>query len=175
MICDAIGIDWEGQQARIKRHPVLNSTASVTKVVAEDGKQRDMILLPLDKLNGWLFGVSVNRVRPELREKLTRYQAECFDVLARHFGARKPQVAAKPEPPKRNVINCKIESVAVIMHLTSGSTRFGIRLQGDHYNMHRFTPGEAIELEYAQGATPLVDLPIGVNRIAKNGRKAATA
>lgn len=83
-----------------------------------------------------------------------------------------PQVAPPP-PPKRNVIRCKVESVAVIMRLTSGGVGFGIRLQGDHYNMHRFTPGEAIELEYAQGATPLADLPIGVNRIAQPGRKAA--
>ena len=85
-----------------------------------------------------------------------------------------PPVAA-PAPPKRNVIRCKVESVSVTMRLTSGGVGFGIRLQGDHYNMHRFTPGEAIELEYAQGATPLADLPIGVNRIAQNGRKAATA
>jgi hypothetical protein len=86
-----------------------------------------------------------------------------------------PQVAATPAPPKRNVIRCKVESVSVTMRLTSGGVGFGIRLQGDHYNMHRFTPGESIELEYAQGATPLADLPIGVNRIAQPGRKAATA
>lgn len=88
--------------------------------------------------------------------------------------ALQPPVAP-PAPPKRNVINCKVESVAVTMRLTSGGVGFGIRLQGDHYNMHRFAPGESIELEYAQGATPLADLPIGVNRIAQNGRKAATA
>lgn len=77
-----------------------------------------------------------------------------------------PPVAAVPAPPKRNVIRCKVESVAVIMRLTSGGVGFGIRLQGDHYNMHRFAPGESIELEYAQGATPLADLPIGVHRIS---------
>lgn len=83
-----------------------------------------------------------------------------------------PPVAA-PAPPKRNVIRCKVESVSVTMRLTSGGVGFGIRLQGDHYNMHRFAPGESIELEYAPGATPLADAPIGVNRIAQNGRKAA--
>ena len=50
-----------------------------------------MLMLPLDKLNGWLFGVSVLRVKPELRERLTQYQAECFDVLARHFLPAQPQ------------------------------------------------------------------------------------
>jgi len=80
---------------------------------------------------------------------------------------------SEPAPPKRNVIRCKVESVTVTMRLTSGDVGFGIRIQGDHYNMHRFTTGESIELEYAQGATPLVDAPIGLNRIAQNGRKAA--
>lgn len=84
-ICDALGIDWEAQRLRIRRHPVLNETACVTKAVAADGKEREVVALPLDKLNGWLFGVSVNRVKPELREKLISYQRECFEVLARHF------------------------------------------------------------------------------------------
>lgn len=90
-ICDAIGIDPEAQRLRIQRHPVLNSVACVTKATGADGKQYEMVMLPLDKLNGWLFGVSVRRVKPELRERLTQYQAECFDVLAQHFG-----VAVKP-------------------------------------------------------------------------------
>lgn len=84
-ICDALGIDWEAQRLRIRRHPVLNETACVTKAVAADGKEREVVALPLDKLNGWLFGVSVNRVKPELREKLISYQRECFEVLAQHF------------------------------------------------------------------------------------------
>ncbi len=92
-ITEALGLDWQAQHARIMRHPVLSSTVSVTKTVAEDGKQREMLMLPLEKLNGWLFGVSVTRVKPELRTKLIQYQAECFDVLARHFGAVKPPVS----------------------------------------------------------------------------------
>ena len=84
-ICENIGIDWEAQRQRIARHPVLNSTACMTQVFAEDGKQREMLCLPLSMLNGWLFGVDVNRVRPDVQPKLIRYQLECFDVLHRHF------------------------------------------------------------------------------------------
>lgn len=87
-ICDNIGLDWKSQHARIKRHPVLNSTACMTQVVAEDGKQREMLCLPLGMLNGWLFGVDVNRVKAALREKLMDYQRECFDVLFQHFMPR---------------------------------------------------------------------------------------
>ena len=103
-ICDAIGVDWQAQHARIKRHPVLSICVSVTKTqMPGDDQARDVFMLPLDKLNGWLFGVSVNRVRPELREKLTQYQAECFDVLAQHFGAAtKPPVSEIPMQDKTN-------------------------------------------------------------------------
>jgi len=87
-------------------------------------------------------------------------------VIRVFLDAQTAKPAQLPPPPKRNVIRCKVESVSVTMRLTSGGVGFGIRLQGDHYNMHRFAPGEAIELEYAPGATPLADLPIGVNRIS---------
>ena len=84
-IVENIGLDWAAQYTRINRHQVMKSTVVVMTTVAEDGKQREMICLPLSMLNGWLFGVDVNRVREEIRPKLIRYQTECFDVLYRHF------------------------------------------------------------------------------------------
>jgi hypothetical protein len=92
-VCEAIGLDWKAQQDRMKRHPVLNSAAVITTSTGTDGKRYDMLMLPLNKLNGWLFGVSVRRVKPELRERLTQYQAECFDVLAGHFGGNQKPIA----------------------------------------------------------------------------------
>lgn len=84
-ICENIGLQWEAQQKRIQRHDVLKSTMSMMNMVAEDGKQREMLCLPLTMLNGWLFGVDVNRVKPALRPKLMVYQRECFEVLFQHF------------------------------------------------------------------------------------------
>ena len=84
-ICENIGLQWEAQQKRIQRNPVLARTMSMTDMVAEDGKRREMVCLPLSKLNGWLFGVDVNRVREEIKPRLIQYQEECSDVLFRHF------------------------------------------------------------------------------------------
>ncbi|MCF8156333.1 MAG: phage antirepressor N-terminal domain-containing protein [Rhodoferax sp.] len=87
-IVEALGLDWKAQYSRIKRHPVLSTCVVVTTTqIPGDDQSREVVMLPLDKLNGWLFGVQVGRVKPELRARLTQYQAECFDVLARHFGA----------------------------------------------------------------------------------------
>jgi hypothetical protein len=46
-----------------------------------------MVCLPLKFIPGWLFGIQAGRVRAELRDKILRYQRECFDVLWRAFKA----------------------------------------------------------------------------------------
>ena len=84
-ICEAIGLDWEGQRARIGRHPILGSVAFMTKATGGDGKQYEMTCLPLNMLNGWLFGVDASRVNPDAQDRLLDYQRECFDVLASYW------------------------------------------------------------------------------------------
>ena len=52
-----------------------------------------MTCLPLDYLNGWLFGVNASRIKDrEVRKRLIDYQKECYQVLSRAFGIR-------PAPP----------------------------------------------------------------------------
>lgn len=55
------------------------------KVVAKDGKNRDVLCLPLGYLNGWLAGIDLNRVNPTIKPMLKQYQLECFDALYNHF------------------------------------------------------------------------------------------
>lgn len=84
-ICENIGLDWEAQRQRIKRNDILNSTACMIKVVAKDGKNREVLCLPLGYLNGWLAGIELSRVNPQIKPLLKQYQLECFDVLYNHF------------------------------------------------------------------------------------------
>lgn len=83
-ICENIGLQWEAQQKRIQRNPVLSRGMSIMDMPSKGGIQQTLCL-PLDMLNGWLFGVDVNRVREEIRPRLIQYQKECFGVLYRHF------------------------------------------------------------------------------------------
>ena len=55
------------------------------KVVAKDGKNREVLCLPLGYLNGWLAGIELSRVNPQIKPLLKQYQLECFDVLYNHF------------------------------------------------------------------------------------------
>lgn len=80
-VCEAIGLDWSSQHKRMRRHQVLGPAMVMMTTVGEDGKDRAMVVLPLQYLNGWLFGIDVNRVKKECRAALIRYQRECFQAL----------------------------------------------------------------------------------------------
>lgn len=95
-VVEAIGLSWAGQFERIKRDDVLGATVVVTRTVGADGKSRELACLPLDMLNGWLFGVSVRRVKPELRDTLIAYKRECYAVLHQHWRHVHEQPARKP-------------------------------------------------------------------------------
>lgn len=80
-ICDNIGLDWVSQHKRIQRKEVLKTTMVMMTTVAEDGKKREMLCLPIEVLNGWLMGVDENRVKPEIKDTLVMYQKECYKAL----------------------------------------------------------------------------------------------
>lgn len=98
-VVEALGLDWSAQTRRLRRDDVLADGVRGVAIMATPGPgggTQAMLCLPLDLLPGWLFGIDAGRVKPELREKITRYRRECFRVLWRAF---QPQIApALPQP-----------------------------------------------------------------------------
>ena len=90
-ICEYLGLDWSAQTRRIRRDPVLSKWATFVAITAtnpeeaQKGGNPNMLCLPLDYLNGFLFGVSATRVRPELQERVILYQERCYKVLSEAF------------------------------------------------------------------------------------------
>lgn len=90
-ICNYLGLDWSAQYRRINRDPVLSEViegVAITTTPSADGRGgglQEMSCLPLKYLPGWLFGVSANRVKDEMREKIIRYQRESYDALWEAF------------------------------------------------------------------------------------------
>ena len=91
-ICEYLGLAWSSQLRRTRNDAVL--AQEMTSVLISTRKSDDstlgpktstMICLPLDMINGWLFGINANRVRDDLRERLIRYQQDCYRVLAQAF------------------------------------------------------------------------------------------
>ena len=88
-LIDRLGIDWASQTRRINRDPILSEETRVCVVVTttqgRPDQRRDMLCLPLDYLSGFLFGINANRVRSDLKDRVIRYQRECYKVLAEAF------------------------------------------------------------------------------------------
>lgn len=90
-VCDYLGIDWSAQYRRIRRETILAESVqgvAITTTPSADGRgggRQEMFCLPLKFLPGWLFGISASRVKPELQEKILRYQRESYDVLWEAF------------------------------------------------------------------------------------------
>lgn len=78
-IVDGMGLDWKSQFVKLKER--FNSTMVEITTVANDGKSRLMICLPVRKLAAWLYSIHANKVKPELRDTVIMYQNECDDVL----------------------------------------------------------------------------------------------
>ena len=83
-IVEAIGLDWAGQTVKLNRSKEKFNCCDIT-TVAEDGKNRSMLFMPLRKLNGWLFSINPEKVRPDLKEAVIQYQEECFEVLHNYW------------------------------------------------------------------------------------------
>jgi hypothetical protein len=100
-IVEGIGLDWSAQHKKLTEHPVLSSTIQHITTVADDGRMREMVCLPLVRLNYWLATINSNKVPPgAIRERVIEYQTECADVLFQHFFGREThKVLAPPAPP----------------------------------------------------------------------------
>ncbi len=87
LICDYLGLSYTGQRDRVRRDPVLSENVHQIRIArsVEEGSDQEMVCLALKFLPGWLFGISVNRIKEELREKIIRYQRESYDVLWEAF------------------------------------------------------------------------------------------
>jgi hypothetical protein len=87
-VVENLGLSWQGQHEKITDK--LKSSIRKILIIAEDGKNREMVCLPLRKLPAWLYSINPNKVKPELRDKITRYQNECDDVLWEYWTKEKP-------------------------------------------------------------------------------------
>lgn len=71
-VCEALSISWAAQFVKIQGDPVLSSTVSEIEMVARDGKNRKVTMLPIEFLSGWLF--TIKKVAPEVQAKLNLYR-----------------------------------------------------------------------------------------------------
>ncbi len=126
-ICDAIGLTWSGQFERIKRDAVLADEVRYIRITRmyphgeNPGGNPDPLCLPLRLLPGWLFGIQPSRVKkPQMREKIIRYQKECFQVLWDAFKQDILPPSTLPRtitPPEQSGAALAYEIATAVQHL----------------------------------------------------------
>ncbi|MFZ3002534.1 MAG: phage antirepressor N-terminal domain-containing protein [Undibacterium umbellatum] len=112
-IVENMGLDWKTQHEKLNER--FKSVVGQMPATGSDGKTYEMTCLPLRKLPAWLYSIYPNKVAPELKEKIIRYQNECDDVLWDHWtqggtksGVVQIQMLAPREPAPQAVGNSSI-------------------------------------------------------------------
>ena len=115
-ICENIGIQWESQYNRIRRDDVLNSVIFIMNMTGSDSKNYQMICLPIEYLNGWLFGIDINRCKPEIRDTLIKYKKECYQALHDYWfnGKAERKTTVDDRTGLRNAVNMLVSKKGLI-------------------------------------------------------------
>lgn len=114
-IVEAMGLDWGGQQQKLSKSGDKFNCRDIS-MVAKDGKIRQMLCMPLKKLNGWLFSINPEKVRADLREKVIQYQEECFEALYNYwyFGKAERKTTVDQRTGLRNAVNMLVGKKALM-------------------------------------------------------------
>lgn len=103
-ICEVLGVDHDSQRKKLRTHPILSSVTALSTVTGRDGKQYEMVCLPLEYIFGWLFTIHPDNVSPEAADGVIKYQKECYRALCEYF--TEPQTFLKQ---KQEVMEKKVE------------------------------------------------------------------
>ncbi|MCW9731901.1 phage antirepressor N-terminal domain-containing protein [Avibacterium sp. 20-15] len=115
-ICENIGLAWNAQLLRIKRDEVL-SQGMIVMITPTNGGEQEMVCLPIQYLNGWLFGIDVKRVKPEIRETLITYKRECYQALFDYWNkgkAERSQTTVDDRTGLRDAVNMLVSKKGLI-------------------------------------------------------------
>jgi hypothetical protein len=78
-ICDALGVDYEGQRKNLQEDKILGQLPSIQTVVGADGRLRKMVCVPEFFVYGWIFSIQSKS------DQLTDYKLKCYEILYNHF------------------------------------------------------------------------------------------
>lgn len=115
-IVDGMGLSWTTQYRKLmtgyaqNEHTLLSCGENhynsnrwgVTKIVIPTlGDLQEMLCIPLRKVFAWFNSISPNKVKPELRDTVIKYQEECDDVLWDYWTKGKAVNPRKSTPKDR--------------------------------------------------------------------------
>lgn len=107
-IVEALGLVWGAQQQKLRTSEKRWGVSIIDTPSA--GGIQGMLAIPLRRLFGWLNGLTVSRVKKELRPTLEQYQQECDRVLELHW-SRVRQGLPTPPPAGAEPFGNMLETI----------------------------------------------------------------
>jgi hypothetical protein len=79
-VCEILGVDFSSQTIKLKSTPW--ATVVMIPTVDKRGSKRELFCLHARAVPQWLVTIHASKVKPELRDRLIRFQCEARDALA---------------------------------------------------------------------------------------------
>lgn len=114
-IINALGLSQGTQSAKLQRNKEKFSCTHM-KTTGADGKTYEMLCMPLKKLNGWLFSINPEKVRPDLKDRVIQYQEECFEALYNywHFGKAERKTTTDERTGLRQAVSALVSKKGLL-------------------------------------------------------------
>lgn len=96
-ICEAIGVKYETQLEKLLNDEILGATIPLRGMVGADDKSRQMRVIPLRFVFGWLFTINPKNVKPEIKSQIIQYKMECYHALFDSFTKRSAVLKEKTQ------------------------------------------------------------------------------
>ena len=154
-LVENLGLDWSTQLEKLQ-DPLFN--CGHMPAVGADGKQREMLVLPVDRLPAFLFSINPKKVREDLQEKLARYRLECAGVLYNYWAKG---YAVNPRQTPEGALKDYSEGVGAV-HLNLLNTV----LDGANTEEHRAAISEVL-MEILREALMVEDIDLAHNLVRK--------
>ena len=106
-IVQGMGLDWKSQFVKLKQR-FATCVVEITMQMIGDDQARSHTCLLLRKLPAWLYSIHANKVKPELRDTVIKYQEECDDVLWDYWTKGKavnPRTTKQERVPLKDAVN----------------------------------------------------------------------
>lgn len=168
-IVEGMGLAWQAQFDKLKQR--FSSVIMEIMTTGKDGKQYQMLCLPLKKLFGWLMTISPNKVKPELRDTVIKYQEECDDVLWDYWTKGKAINPRKSTPKDRENLRHAVSNLVSRVKINF-SDAYNMVLQRFDKNHINEIPLDQLDeaVEYVHGLILTFDKvqqhsPVDVNAI----------
>lgn len=107
-LVENLGLSWGSQAEKLKDRHFM---CTVISTHDSSGREQEMLIIPMRRVNSYLARINPNKVREDLQEKIRLYQDECADVLYSYWAKG---YAINPRPTIEGILKDYVSGVGAV-------------------------------------------------------------